>query len=72
MVVAERVLRDVDSLGAGLRDLAGLRRGRIALAITPTLAEILLPAAIRAPSTPCTPTSAWSLTIARPTSLSAG
>lgn len=47
LVVAQRILRDVDSLGAGLRDLAGLRRGRVALAITPTLAEILLPAAMR-------------------------
>jgi DNA-binding transcriptional LysR family regulator len=47
LVVAQRILRDVDSLGAGLRDLTGLRRGRVALAITPTLAEILLPAAMR-------------------------
>ncbi len=47
VVVAQRILRDVDSLGAGLRDLSGLRRGRVALAITPTLAEILLPAAMR-------------------------
>lgn len=47
IVVAERILRDVDSLGAGLRDLTQLRRGRVSLAVTPTLAEILLPAAIR-------------------------
>ncbi|MBX3585076.1 MAG: LysR family transcriptional regulator [Ramlibacter sp.] len=46
IVVAERILRDVDSLGAGLRDLSGLRRGRVCLAITPTLAEILLPRVI--------------------------
>ena len=45
--VAERVLRDVDSLGAGLRDLGQLRRGRVSLAITPTLGEILLPAVVR-------------------------
>jgi DNA-binding transcriptional LysR family regulator len=45
--VAERILRDVDSLGAGLRDLGGLRRGRIALAITPTLGEILLPPVVK-------------------------
>jgi DNA-binding transcriptional LysR family regulator len=47
IVVAERILRDVDSLGAGLRDLTQLRRGRVSLAVTPTLAQILLPAAIR-------------------------
>ena len=43
IVVAERILRDVDSLGTGLRDLGGLRRGRLSLAVTPTLGEILLP-----------------------------
>ncbi|MFO1245969.1 MAG: LysR family transcriptional regulator [Ramlibacter sp.] len=48
IVVAERVLRDVDSLGEGLRDLTGLRRGRVCLAVTPTLAEILLPRVVRA------------------------
>lgn len=47
IVIAERVLRDIDSLGAGLRDLTGLRRGRVCIAITPTLGEILLPAVIR-------------------------
>lgn len=46
--VAERILRDVDSLGAGLQDLSGLRRGRVSVAITPTLAEILLPPVVRA------------------------
>lgn len=48
IVVAERVLRDVDSLGEGLRDLTGLRRGRVCLAVTPTQAEILLPRVVRA------------------------
>lgn len=48
IVVAERVLRDVDSLGEGLRDLTGLRRGRVCVAVTPTLAEILLPRVVRA------------------------
>lgn len=47
LVVAERILRDVDSLGAGLRDLTTLRRGRVSLAVTPTLAEILLPPVVR-------------------------
>lgn len=47
IVVAERILRDVDSLGAGLRDLSELRRGRVSLAVTPTLGEILLPKVVR-------------------------
>lgn len=47
LAVAERILRDLDSLGAGLQDLTGLRRGRVCVAITPTLAEILLPSVIR-------------------------
>lgn len=47
IVVAERVLRDVESLGAGLTDLAELRRGRVSLAVTPTLGEILLPRAVK-------------------------
>ncbi len=44
--VAQRVLRDIDSLGAGLSDLSALRRGRLTIACTPTLARILLPEAI--------------------------
>ena len=44
---AERILRDVDSLSADFRELAQLRRGRVCLAITPTLASFLMPAAIR-------------------------
>src|SRR5688572_26331726 len=47
IVVAERILRDVESLGAGLRDLSALRRGRVSLAVTPTLGEILLPRVVR-------------------------
>lgn len=43
LVLVERVLRDMDALGAGLRELGALRRGRVVLAVTPTLAEILLP-----------------------------
>lgn len=47
IAVAERILRDVDSLGAGLRDLSALRRGRVVVAVTPTLGEILLPPVVR-------------------------
>lgn len=47
VVVAERILRDVDVLGSGFRDLTGLRRGRVCVAVTPTLAEILLPRVVR-------------------------
>jgi DNA-binding transcriptional LysR family regulator len=46
IVVAERILRDVDSLGAGVRGLTSLQRGRVHVAVTPTLAEILLPRVI--------------------------
>jgi DNA-binding transcriptional LysR family regulator len=41
--VVERILRDVTLLGSELRDLSELRRGRVSIAVTPTLAEILLP-----------------------------
>lgn len=44
---AERILRDVDSLSIGFRELATLERGRVSVAITPTLATFLLPDAIR-------------------------
>lgn len=47
IVVAQRILRDLDSLGAGLKDLNALHRGRVSVAVTPTLAEIVLPAALR-------------------------
>lgn len=46
--VAERILRDVDALATGFRELAQLERGRVSIAITPTLASFLLPEAIRA------------------------
>ncbi|HEX7867648.1 MAG TPA: LysR family transcriptional regulator [Variovorax sp.] len=48
MVTVERILRDVDSLSNDFRELAALERGRVTLAITPTLAAFLLPDAIRA------------------------
>jgi DNA-binding transcriptional LysR family regulator len=47
IVVAERILRDLDSLGTGLRELTTLRRGRVSVAVTPTLGEIALPAPLR-------------------------
>jgi DNA-binding transcriptional LysR family regulator len=46
--IAQRVLRDLDSLSAGLEDVSALRRGRVTVACTPTLAEVLLPPVIRA------------------------
>lgn len=47
LATAERILRDVDSLSAGFRELSELQRGRVCLAITPTLASFLMPDAIR-------------------------
>ncbi|VTU39207.1 LysR family transcriptional regulator [Variovorax sp. PBL-E5] len=47
LATAERILRDVDSLSAGFRELSTLQRGRVCLAITPTLASFLMPTAIR-------------------------
>ena len=44
---AARILRDLDALGTGLQDLSALHRGRVSVAVTPTLAEIVLPAALR-------------------------
>jgi DNA-binding transcriptional LysR family regulator len=43
LVLAERILRDLDLLGTGLRELSEARRGRVRVAVTPTLAGILLP-----------------------------
>ena len=48
MMTVERILRDVDSLSNDFRELAALERGRVTLAITPTLAAFLLPDAMRA------------------------
>ncbi|GAB3483017.1 LysR family transcriptional regulator [Polaromonas eurypsychrophila] len=47
LVVAERILRDVESLGSSFRDLSGLRRGRVCVAVTPTLAVFMMPPVIR-------------------------
>jgi len=46
--VAQRILRDIDSLGSGLQDLTELRRGRVSVVVTPTLGEILLPKVVQA------------------------
>lgn len=46
VAVAERILRDVEQLGSGLRDLTALRNGRVGVAITPTLAELVMPVAV--------------------------
>lgn len=46
IVLADRILRDAEELGAGALELSQLRRGRVSVAITPTLAELLLPAAV--------------------------
>lgn len=47
LAAAERILRDVDSLSDGFRELSRLERGRVCMAITPTLATFLMPAAIQ-------------------------
>ncbi|CAN5713028.1 LysR family transcriptional regulator [soil metagenome] len=48
LATAERILRDVDALSVGFRELSTLERGRVSFAITPTLASFLLPDAIGA------------------------
>jgi DNA-binding transcriptional LysR family regulator len=45
--LATRILADVASAGAQVRELAGLERGRLRLGATPTLSTVLLPAALR-------------------------
>lgn len=47
-VIAERILRDLHALSFGCRDVRELRRGQVSVAITPTLASMLLPATVRA------------------------
>ncbi len=47
VVVAERILRDVDSLGSSFMDLSERKRGRVNIAVTPTLAGMLLPVAMK-------------------------
>jgi LysR family transcriptional regulator, carnitine catabolism transcriptional activator len=45
---AERVLAELDAMARGMADLAGARRGRVRIAATSTVAQTLLPAAVRA------------------------
>ncbi|MDA7418723.1 LysR family transcriptional regulator [Xenophilus arseniciresistens] len=45
--MAERILRDVDALSTGFRELGALERGRVCVAITPTLAGFVMPEAVR-------------------------
>lgn len=47
IVVAERILRDVDSLGSSFMDLSERKRGRVCIAVTPTLAGMVLPEVVR-------------------------
>ena len=47
IVVAERILRDVDSLGSSFMDLSQGKRGRVCIAVTPTMAGMMLPEVIR-------------------------
>lgn len=47
VVVAERILRDVESMSSSFRELGELQRGRVSLAITPTLAALMLPAVVQ-------------------------
>lgn len=48
IAVADRILRDVSSLTTNAFDMSLLRKGRIRVAVTPTLGAIVLPAAVRA------------------------
>jgi len=48
VVLAERILRDMDALSGGFRDLQALRRGQVSVVITPTLASMLMPRVVQA------------------------
>jgi LysR family transcriptional regulator, carnitine catabolism transcriptional activator len=47
IVYAERVLAELEALGASMAELAGVRRGRVRIAATSTVAQTLLPRAMR-------------------------
>ncbi|MGQ2994737.1 LysR family transcriptional regulator [Variovorax sp.] len=44
---AERVLAELDALGSGMAELAAGRRGRLRIAVTSTIAQTLMPRALR-------------------------
>ena len=44
---AERILAEIDALGAGMAELSGARRGRVRIAATSTIAQTLVPKALR-------------------------
>lgn len=46
LVLCERILRDLEALGLGFRELSQLRRGRVKIAVTPALAAIVLPSVV--------------------------
>lgn len=48
LVIADRILRDLDALSAGFKDVRNLKRGQVSLVMTPTLASMLLPPAVQA------------------------
>ena len=47
IAVAERILRDVASLGSHFEALSDLRRGRVHIVVTATVAAVLMPAVVR-------------------------
>jgi len=47
IIHAERVLAELEALVGGMAELAGARRGRVRIAATSTVAQILLPPAMR-------------------------
>lgn len=47
LVMAERILRDVDALSSSFREMRALERGRVCVAVTPTLASFVMPEAVR-------------------------
>ena len=47
IVYAERALAEMEAMGSSMAELAGNRRGRLRLAATSTVAQILLPGAVR-------------------------
>lgn len=48
LVIADRILRDLDALSVGFKDARNFKRGQVSLVMTPTLAGMLLPPAVQA------------------------